>query len=60
MEGREMTAQQKSFETGIPVRVIRGYELDSEFAPWEGFRYDGLYICKRVTLFCISIYIRDH
>jgi E3 ubiquitin-protein ligase UHRF1 len=55
-----MTAQQKSFETGIPVRVIRGYELDSEFAPWEGFRYDGLYICKRVTLFCISIYIRDH
>ncbi|KAG2128195.1 PUA-like domain-containing protein [Suillus cothurnatus] len=37
----------KSFETGEPVRVIRGYELDSEFAPWEGFRYDGLYICKR-------------
>ncbi|KAG2110938.1 PUA-like domain-containing protein [Suillus discolor] len=37
----------KSSETGKPVRVIRGYELESEFAPWEGFRYDGLYICKR-------------
>jgi hypothetical protein len=40
-------ALRKSSETGKPVRVIRGYELDSEFAPWEGFRYDGLYICKR-------------
>jgi hypothetical protein len=40
-------ALRKSSETGKPVRVIRGYELDSEFAPWEGFRYDGLYICTR-------------
>ncbi|KAG2157928.1 PUA-like domain-containing protein [Suillus bovinus] len=40
-------ALRKSSETRIPVRVIRGYELESEFAPWEGFRYDGLYICKR-------------
>lgn len=40
-------ALRKSSETGKPVRVIRGHELDSEFAPWEGFRYDGLYICKR-------------
>ncbi|KAG1851591.1 PUA-like domain-containing protein [Suillus subalutaceus] len=40
-------ALRKSSETGNPVRVIRGHELDSEFAPWEGFRYDGLYICKR-------------
>ncbi|KAG2147632.1 PUA-like domain-containing protein [Suillus clintonianus] len=37
----------KSVSTRKPVRVIRGYELDSEFAPWEGFRYDGLYICKK-------------
>ncbi|KAG1781582.1 PUA-like domain-containing protein [Suillus placidus] len=39
-------ALRKSSKTGKPVRVIRGYEFDSEFAPWEGFRYDGLYICK--------------
>ncbi|KAG1821808.1 PUA-like domain-containing protein [Suillus subaureus] len=39
-------ALRKSSETGKPVRVIRGHELDSEFAPWEGFRYDGLYICQ--------------
>ncbi|KAG2341314.1 hypothetical protein BDR05DRAFT_965335 [Suillus weaverae] len=40
-------ALRKSSKTGKPVCVIRGYEFDSEFAPWEGFRYDGLYICKR-------------
>ncbi|KAG1750713.1 PUA-like domain-containing protein [Suillus lakei] len=40
-------ALRQSYLTGKPVRVIRGFELDSEFAPWEGFRYDGLYICKR-------------
>ncbi|KAG2036856.1 PUA-like domain-containing protein [Suillus americanus] len=39
-------ALRKSSETGKPVRVIRGFELGSVFAPWEGFRYDGLYICK--------------
>ncbi|KAG1785716.1 PUA-like domain-containing protein [Suillus plorans] len=48
----------KSSKTSNPVRVIRGYELESEFAPWEGFRYDGLYICKRVILFLIFTYIR--
>jgi E3 ubiquitin-protein ligase UHRF1 len=52
-----MMVQQKSSETGNPVRVIRGYELDSEFAPWEGFRYDGLYICTRVTLFSVSTHM---
>jgi E3 ubiquitin-protein ligase UHRF1 len=46
--------QQMSSETGKPVRVIRGHELESKFAPWEGFRYDGLYICKSVTLSSIS------
>ncbi|KAG1899429.1 PUA-like domain-containing protein [Suillus fuscotomentosus] len=40
-------ALRKSSETGNPVRVVRGYELESEFAPWEGFRYDGLYTCTR-------------
>jgi putative restriction endonuclease len=29
---------------GLPVRVIRGFELHSPFAPEQGYRYDGLYI----------------
>lgn len=33
----------KSFETQKPIRVIRGYKLDSPFAPEEGYRYDGCY-----------------
>jgi hypothetical protein len=40
-------ALRQSSIIGNPVRVIRGYELGSKFAPWEGFRYDGLYVCKR-------------
>ncbi|KAJ3124848.1 hypothetical protein HK098_000836 [Nowakowskiella sp. JEL0407] len=32
-----------SFENQNPVRVIRGYKLDSVFAPLSGYRYDGLY-----------------
>ncbi|MBY3504013.1 MULTISPECIES: YDG/SRA domain-containing protein [Rhizobium/Agrobacterium group] len=28
---------------GIPVRVIRGANLGSDFAPSAGYRYDGLY-----------------
>ncbi|CAH1263367.1 UHRF1 [Branchiostoma lanceolatum] len=32
-----------SVETRRPVRVMRGYKLDSSFAPEEGYRYDGLY-----------------
>ena len=30
-----------SMEKGMPVRVIRGYKLDSPYAPEEGYRYDG-------------------
>jgi putative restriction endonuclease len=33
----------KSFETGRPVRVIRGANPHSAHAPEEGYRYDGLY-----------------
>src|SRR5919199_5598738 len=29
---------------GLPVRVIRGANLDSPYAPSSGYRYDGLYI----------------
>ena len=35
-----------SCDTGKPVRVIRGYKLDSPFAPATGYRYDVLYQVK--------------
>ena len=31
----------KSVETRKPVRVVRGYKLNSPYAPAEGYRYDG-------------------
>jgi hypothetical protein len=37
----------RSNETGLPVRVLRGYKLDSPFAPDEGYRYDGLYTVEK-------------
>lgn len=36
-------ALSRSVESGKPVRVIRGYKLNSLYAPEEGYRYDGLY-----------------
>lgn len=30
-------------QEGNPIRVNRGYTLDSEYAPKNGYRYDGLY-----------------
>ena len=33
-----------SCDLGLPVRITRGSRLDSEHAPAEGYRYDGLYI----------------
>lgn len=32
-----------NYQQGLPVRVIRGYNWKSAFAPAEGYRYDGLY-----------------
>ena len=32
-----------SYERGLPIRVIRGHNPASPFAPEEGYRYDGLY-----------------
>ncbi|KAI0778162.1 hypothetical protein BD413DRAFT_684062 [Trametes elegans] len=43
-------ALKRSFETKKPVRVIRGYKLDSAFAPDEGYRYDGLYTVESATM----------
>jgi len=37
----------RSCETGIPVRVIRGFKCPSIYAPESGYRYDGLYIVKK-------------
>lgn len=31
---------------GLPIRVLRGHNLDSEFAPHSGYRYDGLYMVE--------------
>lgn len=33
----------KSCNENYPVRVIRGHQLKSNFAPKQGYRYDGLY-----------------
>ena len=38
-EGSEST----DWKAGKPVRVVRSYKEKSEYAPVEGFRYDGLY-----------------
>lgn len=43
-------AIKKSVETGLPVRVIRGYKLPSEYAPETGYRYDGLYTVEKAWM----------
>ncbi|KAH9514226.1 E3 ubiquitin-protein ligase uhrf1 [Bulinus truncatus] len=42
----------KSVETGNPVRVIRGYKLNSPFALKEGYRFDGLYSVEKSEYVC--------
>ncbi|XP_046660449.1 uncharacterized protein LOC124354207 [Homalodisca vitripennis] len=36
-----------NIESKRPVRVIRGYKLQSRYAPEEGYRYDGLYSVEK-------------
>ncbi|KAF9005154.1 PUA-like domain-containing protein [Cyathus striatus] len=43
-------ALKKSVETQRPVRVIRGPNPNSEYAPSQGYRYDGLYIVEKAYL----------
>ncbi|KAJ7597069.1 PUA-like domain-containing protein [Mycena floridula] len=43
-------ALRRSAETKKPVRVIRGYKLRSEYAPSEGYRYDGLYVVEKAWM----------
>ncbi|XP_076290359.1 uncharacterized protein LOC143213903 [Lasioglossum baleicum] len=40
----------KNYESQIPVRLIRSYNLFNEFAPKTGYRYDGLYIVANVWI----------
>ena len=56
-EGRYNAALYKSHETRQPVRVVRGYKLDSQWAPLgvdfggeANYRYDGLYTVERAWL----------
>jgi len=36
-------ALRRSQTVGLPIRVTRGHNLKSSFAPEQGYRYDGLY-----------------
>ncbi|CAB4039298.1 E3 ubiquitin- ligase UHRF1-like, partial [Paramuricea clavata] len=40
-------ALSKNVENRKPVRVVRGYKLNSPYAPAEGYRYDGLYTVEK-------------
>ncbi|KAK4011281.1 hypothetical protein OUZ56_020395 [Daphnia magna] len=42
-----------NIETRKPVRVIRGYKSNTEFAPEYGYRYDGLYSVEKYWL-CVG------
>ncbi|KIM66168.1 hypothetical protein SCLCIDRAFT_1211392 [Scleroderma citrinum Foug A] len=46
-ENNNNKALKRSVETGKPVRVIRGFKLQSKYGPSEGYRYDGLYEVKQ-------------
>ena len=41
--------RQTSAVKGLPVRVVRGYKLKSVYAPYAGYRYDGLYRVEKVS-----------
>ena len=62
-EGKMNRSLRKSLETGKPVRVVRGFKLESKYAPLgidyggdTNYRYDGLY---RVVKMWTSVGI-DH
>jgi putative restriction endonuclease len=40
---RQNAALGRNKVLGLPVRVVRGHQMDSSFAPERGYRYDGLY-----------------
>jgi len=49
-ENSSNRALKVSSETGRPVRVIRGFKLNSPYAPSEGYRYDGLYVVENAWM----------
>ncbi|XP_028407223.1 E3 ubiquitin-protein ligase UHRF1-like [Dendronephthya gigantea] len=40
-------ALSRNTTNGRPVRVVRGFKLNSPYAPDEGYRYDGLYTVEK-------------
>ncbi len=46
----QIDGNQISAETKRPVRVIRGPNKHSKYAPAAGYRYDGLYVVEKVCL----------
>jgi len=40
-------AMTRNYYNRKPVRVIRGFKLQSPYAPLEGYRYDGLYTVEK-------------
>ncbi|KAF7320315.1 hypothetical protein MKEN_00816300 [Mycena kentingensis (nom. inval.)] len=49
-ENKANQALLKSSKTLRPVRVIRGFKVPSPYAPYEGYRYDGLYQVEKAWL----------
>lgn len=43
-------ALRRNAETGLPVRVIRGWRAKNRFSPPIGFRYEGLYLVTDARL----------
>ncbi|TFK77070.1 hypothetical protein BDN72DRAFT_25255 [Pluteus cervinus] len=43
-------ALKRSSETRKPVRVVRGFKLQSKYGPSEGYRYDGLYYIEKAWI----------
>jgi hypothetical protein len=45
---------QMSVSSKKPVRVVRGWNGNSKWAPAHGYRYDGLYIVEKVRAVSVS------
>jgi E3 ubiquitin-protein ligase UHRF1 len=56
-EHKDNAALYRSAETRRPVRLIRGPNPKSDYAPSKGYRYDGLYV---VTKACMTEGFRGH
>jgi putative restriction endonuclease len=47
---RGNAALARSKVLGLPVRVVRGADLGSSYAPEHGYRYDGLYTVEEFSM----------